>query len=239
MHIAFLTLESPYEEHGGGIAAYLRAMTKALIECGNRVTIIAHARERGIHRLQNGALRLVHIRLPSLHWYLSRLLWGNRTAVLPLRQFEWSFAFRDAALKTLENDPPDVIESGETGALFLAHSQLAPLVIRLHGSDYVFRNYSGAPLSWSVHLNRRLERMALRRARAVTSPSHFQANEVAHEMDWTPERIHVIPNPINPELLDMALNTTSFAPSNKSSPVILYVGRLAPVKGIVPLLAAA
>ena len=239
MHIGFLTIESPMSStQGGGIAAYLRAIIPALIQAGHRVTVIANDHNVGIHYRNNDALRLVHIRLPSLHWYLSKFPIVSKSVVLPLRQVEWSFKFYNVARKIFKKDPVDVLECSESGALLLARRPIARLVIRLHGSDYIFRKHTGEALPLGSRYNRRLELAALRRAQAVTSPSQYQAEEVAQEMGWEKERISVIPNPISPYILGEALKQETR--SNKpSSEIILYTGRLAPVKGILPLLDAA
>jgi glycosyltransferase involved in cell wall biosynthesis len=73
----------------------------------------------------------------------------------------------------------------------------------------------------------------------VTSPSSFQAREVAEEMGWPAGRVHVIPNPIAPEVLAEALREGARNEAPRSSPVVLYTGRLAAVKGTAPLLEAA
>jgi len=234
-----VTPESPDDpSRGGGIAAYLRAIIPGLIGAGHRVTVIANAREAGVRRAYDGALNVVQVRLPSLHWYLARLPWCARTVVLPLRQLEWSSTFYRAARRVFRYDPPDVLESTDLGSLWLAPSAGIPLVIRLHGSDYIFRKYTGEALHLSSRWNHRFEQHVWRRARALTSPSAFQATEVARDLGWADDRIHVIPNPITPVMLAEALRSPATADDGSAAPVILYMGRLAPVKGTLPLLDA-
>jgi glycosyltransferase involved in cell wall biosynthesis len=178
------------------------------------------------------------VRLPSLHWYLARLPLCARTVVLPLRQIEWSLAFYHAAGRAFRHDPPDVLESTELGALLLAPGIGTPLVIRLHGSDYIFRKHTGEALHLGSRWNHRFERRTWRRAQALTSPSVSQAAEVAGELGWANGRIHVIPNPIAPGILAEAVQSP-LTGDGAAAPVILYTGRLAPVKGTRPLLEAA
>ena len=240
MHIGFFSIESPLDSNGGGgIAAYLRAIVPALLERGHRVTVVAHSREVGEQCTRSEALRVVHIRLPGLHWYLSQMPWPIKIATLPLRQLEWSLKFYSVAKSVFQKDPVDVIEIAEAGALFLATRPIAPLIIRLHGSEYVFRKYSGQPINSGVKCNQLLEKISLRGARGITSPSFFQARETAKIMKWAGERIKIIPNPIAPEILKEAMNVTVKTEEDQSLPIILYAGRLAPVKGILPLLEAA
>jgi hypothetical protein len=258
MHVGFLTLESPYDTgSGGGIAAYLRAMIPALVQLGHRITVFTHSREQNGEVSPCEGVRVLNLRLPNLHWYCSRIPVLGRLVSLPLRQLEWSRAFSAAVAELMARDPLDVLESLELGALFLASRSPVPLVIRLHGSDHVFRKYSGQKLDTGSRWNHWLERAVWRRARAITSPSHFQAREVTEEMNWPAQRIDVIANPIAPKVL--AEGMASSSPPPQPSPtrgegeklppplwgragvggdMVLYTGRLAAVKGTVPLLAS-
>ena len=127
-----------------------------------------------------------------------------------------------------------MIESTEAGSLFLG--RIAPLVIRLHGGERIFREYSGLPLSYSVRWNDLLESYSCRQAAAVTAPSQLQAREISSRRGWPAERIRVIPNPISRDLLNTA---SRFHRNGSTERIVLYTGRLAPVKGIETLLEAA
>jgi glycosyltransferase involved in cell wall biosynthesis len=240
MHVGFLTLESPYDAaKGGGIAAYLRALVPALVGAGHRVTVIANAPEAAEAPPETESIRVVNIRLPSLHWYLAKLPWLGDAAALPLRQVEWSLAFARAVDRVAALDPFDVLEGTELGALFLARRPAAPLVVRLHGSDYVFRKYTGQPLHRGARWGHRLEQAVRRRARALTAPSRFHAAEVAAGLGWPADRVRVVPNPIAPDLLAEAAREGADAGAAAEEPVVLYTGRLAAVKGTAALLGAA
>jgi glycosyltransferase involved in cell wall biosynthesis len=237
MHVGYLTIESPYETaRGGGIAAYLRAMIPELVRSGHRVTVITNANED--HERTDGALRVVKVRLPNWHWFVGKLPLLGNVLGLPLRQVEWSLSFARTATRAVANDPIDVIESTEAGALFLARRPIAPLVVRLHGSDYVFRKYAGQPLPSGTRWNHRLEQSVWRRAAALTTPSRFHAEEVAAGLGWQSERIHVIPNPIAPDVLAEALRHGADIQAGQRNPIVLYSGRMAAVKGITPFLEA-
>ena len=239
MHIGFLTLESPYDSsRGGGIAAYLRAVIPELVQVGHRVTVIANAQEDG-EAVVDDSVRLINVRLPNWHWYAAKLpLFGDALA-LPLRQFEWSLSFSRAAVRLMEHDPMDVLESTEVGALLVARRPPARLVMRLHGSDYTFRKYTGQPLHRGTRWNHRLEQWACRQAHALTTPSRFHAAEVRGGLGCHPEGVRVIPNPIAPDVLAEALLQGADTCAARPNPIILYTGRLAAVKGITPLLEAA
>jgi glycosyltransferase involved in cell wall biosynthesis len=235
LHIAFVTTESPYGDAGAcGIAAYLRAMIPEIVTAGHRVSVFANAEQEKEFFAEDGRVAVQHFRLPSLHWYVNKLPAVRLYAPLPLRQLEWSRAFYRRVARVAAREKIDVIESAETGSLFL--DRIAPLVIRLHGSELTFRKHSGIPLDSSVKWSDQIESYACRRAAAITSPSQSQAEEIIRRRRWQAARVRVIPNPVSTPLLRAALE---FRRNGNTERVVLYTGRLAPVKGIEVLLAAA
>ncbi|HYR76625.1 MAG TPA: glycosyltransferase family 4 protein [Pyrinomonadaceae bacterium] len=235
MHVGFVATESPYGDRSScGIAAYLRAMIPALLDAGHRVTLFANSKENRNFRAEDGQVPVYHLQLPSLHWYAAKVPGLRQLAPLPLRQLEWSTALYRRVARVAASTKFDVLESTETGALFL--SRIAPLVIRLHGSEYAFRKHAGKSLDSSVRWNDSLEANSSRRAAAITTPSQFQANDIINRRGWPADRVRVIPNPLSATILKAALQ---FERNGASEQVVLYTGRLAPVKGIETLLAAA
>jgi len=209
-------------------------MIPALVDAGHRVTVFANSKDNRSFYAEDGRVPVYQFRLPSAHWYAAKVPGVRRLAPLPLRQLEWSAAFYRRVARIARQEKIDVLESTEAGALFL--SRIAPLVIRLHGSEFVFRKHSGMPLDRSVKWNDSLEAYSSRRAAAITTPSQFQANEIINHRGWSSDRIRVIPNPISGTMLKAALQ---FERNGASEPIVLYTGRLAPVKGIETLLEAA
>ncbi len=209
-------------------------MIPALLDAGHRVTLFANSKENRTFLAEDGRVPVYHFRLPSMHWYAAKVPGLRRFVPLPLRQLEWSIAFYRRVARVAAETKFDVLESTETGALFL--SRIAPLVIRLHGSEHAFRKHAGMPLDLSVRWNDSLEANSSRRASAISTPSRFQASEIIDRRGWPARSIHVIPNPISATMLEVALQ---FERNGESEQVVLYTGRLAPVKGIETLLAAA
>jgi glycogen synthase len=240
VHIGYLTFESPWETtRGGGIAAYLRAIVPAIAERGHRVTILTGAPDSGVSVSHGGLVRTVRLRLPNLHWYLHKIPGPSGVLALSMRHLEWSARLYQAARALGSRTPLDVIESPELGALFLATSPFCPLVVRLHGSDYVFRRYTREPIGLGGRMDHRIERMIWNRAKLLTAPSRFQAEETACDWGAHGDQIRVVPNPIAPAIVAAALRAvdTSDLPDRKTE--VFYCGRLARVKGIEPLLEAA
>jgi len=239
MHVGFLTFESPFGSKGGGVASYLRAAIPALLDGGHRVTLITATRGEDVSHPYAGELRVVPVKLPNAHWYLSKLPLADKLLTLPLREAEWSFKFRLAVAQAMREDAMDVLEVTELGAWWVATNPVVPVVVRLHGAEYTFSRYTGKPLTVGSLWNRRLQRQVLTHAAVVTSPSTFQAAEVAREMQWQPDRISVVPNVIAPRMLERANAALAPGLPNTDAPMILYTGRLAPVKGTPLLLDAA
>jgi len=209
-------------------------MIPALVDTGHRVSVFANSKENKNFYTEDGRVSVYHFQLPSAHWYAAKAPLVRRFATLPLRQLEWSAAFYRRVARIAAQHKIDVLESSESGALFL--SRIAPLVIRLHGSEFAFRKHAGMPLDLSVRWNDALEAYSSRRAVAITTPSRFQANEMINHRGWPADRVRVIPNPISSTILEAGLQ---FVRNGRSEPIVLYTGRLAPVKGIDTLLEAA
>jgi glycosyltransferase involved in cell wall biosynthesis len=235
LNIGFVATESPYGSPGvGGVAAYLRALIPALLDAGHRVTLFAGAGERRSFLAEKDRLKVHHLQLPAAHWYASKIPLLRTSVTLPLRQLEWSYAFHRQVASLAASEKLDILECTEVGALFL--NRIAPIVIRLHGSEFVFRKHSGIPLNLSVRWNDSLEGYSCKRAVGITTPSRFQANEIINHRGWAADRVRVIPNPISATMLKAGLQ---FERNGGSEPIVLYTGRLAPVKGIETLLGAA
>ncbi len=234
MKIGFVTTESPYGDTSAcGIAAYLRALIPALSDAGHVVTVFSNSKEDKHFLAEDGRVTVHHLRLPSSHWYAAKLPGIRELAPLPLRQLEWSAALYRRVARIAAQTGLDVIESTEAGALFL--NRIAPLVIRLHGSEFIFRRHSNQPLNLSVRWNDCLEAYSCKGAAAITAPTLFQANEIINHRRWPAGRVRVIPNPISAALLRASLQ---FVRNGGSERLVLYTGRLAPVKGIEILLEA-
>lgn len=236
MHIGFVSIESPVAiESGGGIAAYLRAIAPALAQAGHQVTIIANT--NNMEQLPERQVRIVPVRLPSLHWYLSKIPGPTQLVVHSLRQIEWSLCFYRTCKHIFSRYSVEVIEGAEIGTLFLATNPIAPLIVRLHGSDYIFHKYTGRRIRAGLRWSHYLERLIYRNAVAISSPSQYQASEIASDLGWSSKQVKVIPNSIAMEILQQALQHP-IAENAKILSTILYVGRLAPVKGVEILVEA-
>ncbi len=234
MHIGFVSTESPYgPDQKGGIAAYLRSLLPVLTARGHQVTLVAFSSRPGEEEHCEGQLRVIHIKQPGLHWYLSKIGMLGRRLTLWARQLEWSKCFYRVLRKIHIQNAFDILECSEVGGLYL--SRLAPVVIRLHGSRFVFDRFMSEKTDPAVSFALGLQKEVFKRARLLSSPSQFQAEQVS-ALFGSELPMVVIPNPLD----DFWIRSEQRAKAKTKSdtPIILYVGRLAPVKGTEVLLRA-
>jgi glycogen synthase len=236
MHICYLAVDYHGSTSGGGIASYINTIGRALVKEGHKVTVLTNG-TRYETTCEDG-INLVRAPFGNLHWYLHKLGLPGGMA-LPVREMEWSLVFRRRLEELIEKEHIDVIEGCESGLLLLGSPiiRAIPLVVRLHGEQYVFAKNSHQRIKAGEHLLHKMEIRSLRSAVGVTAPSSFRAHEVANELRWRNDRISVIPNPISPWMLDQALGVERNA-SNGNANTVLYTGRVAYVKGSLVLLDA-
>ena len=234
MHICYVAIDYHESDGGGGIASYVNAVGKELVRQGHRVTILANGEEHRTSLIDG--INLIRMPFGNLHWYSYKLgLPGG--LVLPLREIEWSINLRRNLARLMREERIDVIEACEAALFFLKRGSIktVPLVVRLHGEQYVFAKYSGQSISPGESLLHRMELSSLRLVDALTAPSSFQAQEKTNELGSN--GIKVIPNPIDPWMLEQALSSRSQSPDDGRK-TVLYTGRLQYAKGVLVLLDA-
>ncbi|HEU5236000.1 MAG TPA: glycosyltransferase family 4 protein, partial [Pyrinomonadaceae bacterium] len=146
---------------------------------------------------------------------------------------EYGIAAWKGALRAQKSERIDIIEGTETGMLLLTLLwKRSPVIIRLHGEQYTFHKYTPEMrLTAGVRLSRVLQRIALRRADGLISPSEAHASEISKELGAT-QPLCVIPNCV--DVPDQAK-----ASKDRDESLVLFVGRLDRVKGVKVFLEAA
>jgi glycogen synthase len=130
---------------------------------------------------------------------------------------------------------PDVVEAPEWGAeaLFMKRAARAPVIVQLHSPMYTLLRRRGKPLTGDQRLASMVERLAAKRADAVTAGAHV-ANEVSEGSTWLPsERIRIVPVPADRELLARSPGSWPRAP------LLVACGRLDQLKAPEILIEAA
>jgi glycogen synthase len=226
MRILFVSTQYPPETGGGGIGSFVADVAPALVARGHDVHVLSCAAEqqtrdyydRGvqIHRRGRMSIRGLHRALGfSASDYLSQAL----SAFVECRHLGIEF---------------DVIEIPDWYAegLFFSLWGRYPLVAHLHCATKLFREQSGLIMTRSHRLADYLERIAVHGAHVITSPSHHHI-EVLLRTGWLRHRcLRVIPYPIQ------ANQWYGTAPVEETSPVVLQVSRLEPLKSPQTLIQA-
>jgi glycogen(starch) synthase len=215
MRILFVSIEYP-PETPDGIGSYVAEIGPALVARGHEVHVLSclpgqatsDRVDRGVHVHRRG-----EVRLPG----------GSKTA----QRLRHALSCR---LEAARLGGFDVVEAADWMAegLGLAFRRPAPLVVHLHTPLAVTSRYAGSPRTLDLRLASALERIPVRRADVVTSPSERLLREVGPS--WLAGKdVRLVRLPIAPrEIVPMT-----------TPPVVLCVGRLEPLKGSDLLVEAA
>jgi glycosyltransferase involved in cell wall biosynthesis len=234
MNICFVALSFPPKgEPTSGVGAQVRVLAESLNAAGHSVRIVTLGSSNAT-RYESG-IEVHEIRGGNLHWYIGKLPLVGRLFLEPVRELEYSIAALNGVRRAAKTRAVDLVEGAETGMLFLAMLwRRSPVVIRLHGEQYTFHKYTpGMRLTLAVRLARALQRMALRRAKLLISPSRAHAAEIQRELN-SELPIAIVPNSV---ALDKAQASSIDKVSEPN--IVLYVGRIERRKGIATLLKAA
>lgn len=231
MHICFSTIDYHQNKQGGGIASYLDALAPQLVAQGHQVTIVGPGSKKKDFINEHG-VRLVLLPLGSWHWYAYRLKLPS-WLYLPLREWEWSRSLYQAIRQLHVQQPIDIIESHEVGLWQLLRKRhtLPPVLVRLHGSPFIFKSFSGQKPNGGEKLIHRLELKWLKTAAGISAPGRFQAH---YYQDLLGQSVATIPNPIAPRFLEKVCSVAV----KPSAPHILYTGRIEYRKGSLVLVQA-
>ncbi|MFV9505986.1 MAG: glycosyltransferase family 4 protein [Oscillochloridaceae bacterium umkhey_bin13] len=233
MHICFVSLDYPSQYSGGGVGNQVRLLGHKLIEQGHRVSVVALAQSNLPHHVVDGGIDVFRVQTRKFHWYTYKLPLVGRHLVLAVREIEYAWACYTIVKSIHRQHPIDLIEGTETGAVLIAlFARQIRLLIRLHGEQYTFDKYTpGRGLDFNVRLRRVFQRIALRRAALLISPSKAHAQEIRAELNGRISQIEVISNAL-------ALHQVPHSSSSPDPDTVLFVGRLERLKGVLVLLEA-
>lgn len=234
MHIVLANRWYPPHTGFGGVAAYQYYLAHALARQGHRVTVLAARWSKDAPAVrQDDAVRV--IRLLALEWSRLKRLPLLGRYVRTIQQYLYSLEVSRSLRQMSGADRPDVIEFADVNAEgyhYLRQADRPPVVLRCHTPTFVLRRYYTAEeMPFDTAWTSQMESDCIRRADALSAPSHDMAGVIASELGLFPDAFTVIPN---------ALDTQRFAPAERvtdknGNVVILHVGRLERVKGIETL----
>lgn len=210
MRIAFLSAEYPPDTDG--IGAYVSSIAPALVEAGHEVHVLscvpgqasADEIDRGVH---------VHRRPRPGVRGLARLLRSPVAAERIAQALACRRELRGLGLPFTVVEAPDYLAEG----LLITRPQVA----HLHTPVLLVVRHNGLEMDWNNRAGDWLERIAVRRAAAVTAPSSMLVASL-REARWLAagRDVTVVPYPIDLEAW------SSVAPVGETAPTVMLVGRL-------------
>lgn len=223
MRIALVADEDP---GWGGIGTYTVVLGGALVKLGHDVQLVLRGWEHeGAQTLNGVTVHRVVVPEPS---------WRRGTVALVSRFYvtRETVMFARGVAGALARIAPDVVEAPEFHAPALIAALRARLglrapavVVRLHAPAFLTAKLAAEPPDLDLCAEEALEAAAARLARIVTSPSRALAALVGRRWRLAPDRIRVVPNPID---------DATFAPAGDGAECagrILIVGRVERAKG--------
>jgi len=225
LRLAFLTPEYPTpEQPEGGLANYIRQVTRLLAQRGHAPTVFVAA--GGDHRFEDEgvAVRLVRCRqLPPWlkgPWGDRRLAWKRLDDAKRLARS----LSREHALR-----PFDLIQSSSYRAVGGGFGRRcpAPHVVRVSSYSPLLRSAWGRPRTPAEHRTDWLEVAALQAADARFAPSRFMAAVLER---YEALCVEVVPSPYLPERIDE--DDTLHRELLAGKRYVLYFGHLSRIKGV-------
>lgn len=222
LKILFISTEYPPETGWGGIGSYVSSIAPALAAQGHEVHVLSCAygqasrdyTEQGVYVHRRGQLRIRGLGrivqvlgVPDLITYIR----GGLSTFYEYRGLGINF---------------DVIEYPEWGAegwvFALLHRK--PLVAHLHTPIPLIFKHNSFPMTRSASCASFLERLTVRRADMITSPSQLLVKAL-REIEWLGKRdVEVIPYPID------SPRWCNAQPVSGTPPRVIFLGRVEPRK---------
>lgn len=231
MNVLLLTQEYPPETGWGGIGTYTHNLAGALARAGHNVHVLSSAVPPATTtRLTRDGVQVHRIRRRKFEVPVLRRLW---ITFFPRTKHQWEYIFSVSREiePIVERNDIQIIEAPEIWAegLLYQFRRRVPIIVKLHTPLFLIRELD--------HLGDTLDRRGVefvdwiwtRRADRLVSASQSLARIVAKRYRLDIREIPVVP---------VGVDTNMFHPTpvkRPQSPVILYVGRIEPRKGVFTL----
>jgi glycogen(starch) synthase len=213
--ILFLSREYPPETGWGGIGSYVASIAPTLAARGHEVHVLSCVRgQKSRDLLEKGVW--IHRRSRIRIRGLGRLLRSQEAASRIATALSCYVEARRLRVAFDVVEAPEYMAEG----LLFALTRRKPLVVHLHTPALVTATFRGKGTGWKARLSDFLERIGVRRANVVTSPSLFLVRYLRRQ-GWLGDRaVSIVRLPID---LD---SWGSFSVAPPSGPTVLAVGRV-------------
>lgn len=233
MHVALVNRWYPPHSGFGGVAMYNYFLAAALAELGHRVTVVAARWSTDAPALERSdGIQVRRLLIQHRPWLHRLPLAGRYMRSIVMASYSVQVM---RALEELDaTDPPDVVEFADIeaeGYAYLQRRRRATAIVRCHTPMFVLhRYYRPEERPWSTKSLGAREKFCIRRADALSAPSHDMANTIARECRLPEQRIAVIPNALDTAIFDRAIADRRARDADEL--VFLHVGRMDRGKGI-------
>ena len=248
-NLCFISQEYPPDTGWGGIGTYTHNIARGLAELGHHVHVITRAvTTDGTTEWYDGRLRIHrvwHKDYPILRTFPLKYAHGYVRWPYTLdRPFGWGYGASKFFGRLTQETPIDVVEAPEHNADGLiqalsrwlkhgfAHKKCPKAVVKLHLPMLRYYALNNFPVTQDIQIINALERWTTTQADAITSPSRELAEIMTAAWRLRSGAITILPNPLDDDF---------FVPNpamSSDEPIITFVGRLEPQKGVETLIAA-
>jgi glycosyltransferase involved in cell wall biosynthesis len=235
LRICLISREYPPDTGFGGIATFTKHLAHGLVSLGHEVHVVTLAKVENRSYIENGIT--VHRVMP----YFEQGSLNIIDCIMPYSKYmvSTSAALWEKFFELHKREQFDVVDTPELLAegIFPALASVCPLVIRLYTphSKFIAEKLHNVTPSFDHQFVAMIERVAMKCADSITSPSKDLAQFVSKDINCSLDQIKIIPNPIDADVFTPHGELTI---KQDSSLNVLFVGRLEERKGIRYLIEA-
>ena len=236
----FVSEEYPPDSGWGGIAVYTETIARAIAAMGHRAVVVTRAADGRYAERERDGVREIRLACgTATRGFLPAPLAAAVRAAGRMGPAARALADRvtfaaEASAKVRELIAAGGVRAVEApdwgaAAIGLAIGRRAPAyAVHLHTPAAIVDEFNAVPVRARSHVLARLERLSIRRAAMVLSPTQELADRVQERFGVDFERLHVLPHPFR---ADPFCGVPLPATRKDFSPHILCVGRLEWRKG--------
>lgn len=234
LHIVLVNQWYPPDGGWGGTAAYAYYAARAFAALGHHVTVLSTGRP-GVEVEADGVV--VHRLKPIAEPWWSRRIPVAGPYLRTVRHLIHSYRVSRAVAAIDRERPADIVEFPEInaeGLVYLLRRRRAPVAVRCHTPHLLLKpSFTREECYFDFDFIWKLERLSIRRADTITSPSDDLRRRIAHACKLSAEQVAVIPHPV-------PLSDQDHTDNDRESQTVrlLHVGRLERAKGAFTLIRA-
>lgn len=235
MRVCLISREYPPDTGWGGIATFAYHLAHGLVALGHEVEVISLSKDGNKASVQDGIMvhRVLQYNFPGNLDIINMCMPFSRYVLMASTSLWAKFLdlHKEKAFDVV--DTPELLAEG----LYPAVTKVAPLVTRLYTphSKFIANRLHNVTPSFDHEFVALLERLAMRNADILTSPSEDLADYISQDLHIDRQTIRIVRNPIDCQKFSPA--GLQALPAD-SRPTILFVGRLEERKGPNYLIAA-